>query len=118
MNSLKNKVQLIGYLGNNPEITTFESGKKVAKFSLATNESYKNTLGQKVKDTQWHNIVVWNKTASFAEQFLQKGVELMVEGRLTYRSFEDKKGQKRYITEIICHELFMLRNKNQVQEVL
>ncbi|MGG8496400.1 single-stranded DNA-binding protein [Tenacibaculum sp. TC6] len=111
MNALKNKVQLIGHLGNNPEIITLESGKKLAKFSLATNETYKNSSGQKVTDTQWHYIVAWNKTASIVEQFLQKGSEIMIEGKLTSRSFEDKEGNKRYVTEVVCNELLMLGNK-------
>ena len=111
MNALKNKVQLIGNLGTTPEIITLESGKKLAKFSLATNETYKNSSGQKVTDTQWHYIVAWNKTAEIIEQFLQKGSEVMIEGKLTSRSFEDKDGKKRYVTEVVCNELLMLGNK-------
>ena len=111
MNALKNKVQLIGHLGNHPEIITLDSGKKLAKFSLATNEIYKNSKGEKVTDTQWHTIVAWNKTADIVEQFLQKGSEVMIEGRLTTRSFEDQEGNKRYITEVVCNELLMLGNK-------
>ncbi len=111
MNALKNKVQLIGNLGTTPEIITLESGKKLAKFSLATNETYKNSSGQKVTDTQWHYIVAWNKTAEIIEQFLQKGSEVMIEGKLTSRSFEDKEGNKRYVTEVVCNELLMLGNK-------
>ena len=111
MNALKNRVQLIGNLGINPEIITLESGKKRAKFSLATNETYKNSAGQKVTDTQWHNIVAWNKIAEIIEQFLQKGSEVMIEGKLVSRSFEDHEGNKRYITEVVCNELLMLGNK-------
>ncbi|OSY88817.1 single-stranded DNA-binding protein [Tenacibaculum holothuriorum] len=111
MNALKNKVQLIGNLGNNPEIITLDSGKKLAKFSLATNETYKNSQGQKVTDTQWHYIVAWNKTAEIIEQYLQKGSEVIVEGKLTSRSFEDKEGNKRYVTEVVCNELLMLGTK-------
>ena len=70
MNTLRNKVQLIGNLGNDPEIITLESGKKLAKFSIATNESYKNSLGEKITDTQWHNVVAWNKTAEIIEKYL------------------------------------------------
>ncbi|GAB5563502.1 MAG: single-stranded DNA-binding protein [Winogradskyella sp.] len=108
MNALKNKVQLIGNLGNDPEIINLESGKTLAKFSLATNESYKNANGEKVVDTQWHNIVAWGKTAMIAEKFLGKGKEVAIEGKLTSRSWEDKDGFKRYITEIVCSELLML----------
>lgn len=111
MNALKNRVQLIGNLGNTPEIITLESGKKLAKFSIATNETYKNAQGEKVTDTQWHNVVAWNKTAEIVEKYLEKGKEVMIEGKLTSRSFEDKEGNKRYIAEVICNELLMLGNK-------
>ncbi|MFP4844708.1 single-stranded DNA-binding protein [Winogradskyella sp. PE311] len=108
MNTLRNKVQLIGNLGNNPEIINLESGKMLAKFSIATNESYKNAQGEKVTDTQWHNIVAWGKTAQIVEKFITKGKEVAIEGKLTTRSWEDKDGIKRYITEVICSELLML----------
>ncbi|CAM1339092.1 MULTISPECIES: single-stranded DNA-binding protein [Tenacibaculum] len=111
MNALKNRVQLIGNLGNNPEIITLESGKKLAKFAIATNETYKNNQGEKVTDTQWHNVVAWNKTAEIIEKYLEKGKEVMIEGKLTSRSFEDKEGNKRYVTEVVCNELLMLGNK-------
>lgn len=108
MNSLKNKVQLIGHLGNDPEIITLENGSKLAKFSIATNESYKNAEGEKVTDTQWHNIVAWGKIAEIVENYLAKGKEVMIEGKLMSRSYETKDGEKRYITEIKCNELLML----------
>ena len=108
MNSLKNKVQLIGNLGNDPEIVLMESGSKLAKFSLATNETYKNSEGEKVTDTQWHNIVAWGKTAEIAESYLEKGKEIIIEGKLVHRSYETKEGEKRYITEVKCNELLML----------
>ncbi len=111
MNALKNRVQLIGNLGNTPEIITLESGKKLAKFSIATNETYKNAQGEKVTDTQWHNVVAWNKTAEIVEKYLEKGKKVMIEGKLTSRSFDDKEGNKRYIAEVICNELLMLGNK-------
>ena len=111
MNALKNKVQLIGNLGNDPEILTLESGKKLAKFSIATNETYKNANGEKVTDTQWHNVVAWNKTAEIIEQYVSKGSELLVEGKLTSRSYETKEGEKRYITEVVCNEFLMLGGK-------
>ncbi|RBW59249.1 single-stranded DNA-binding protein [Tenacibaculum sp. E3R01] len=111
MNALKNRVQLIGNLGNDPEIITLESGKKLAKFSIATNETYKNSTGEKVTDTQWHNIVAWNKTAEIIEKYLEKGNEVVIEGKLTSRSFDDKEGNKRYVTEVVCNELLMLGNK-------
>ena len=110
MSTLRNKVQLIGNLGNAPEIITLESGKKLAKFSLATNENYKNAKGEKVTDTQWHNIVAWNKTAEIIEKYLEKGKEVAIEGKLTSRSYETKEGDKRYVTEIVCNELLLLGN--------
>jgi single-strand DNA-binding protein len=111
MNALKNRVQLIGNLGNKPEVILLDSGKKLAKFSVATNETYKNSKGEKVTDTQWHNVVAWNKTAEIIESYLDKGSEVMVEGKLTSRSYETDSGEKRYITEVVCNELLMLGNK-------
>ena len=95
MNTLRNKVQLIGNLGNDPEIITLESGKKLAKFSIATNESYKNSLGEKITDTQWHNVVAWNKTAEIIEKYVTKGNEIAIEGKLTSRSYERVKKERR-----------------------
>ena len=108
MSTLRNKVQLIGNLGNNPEIINLESGKTLAKFSIATNESYKNASGEKVIDTQWHNVVAWGKTAEIIEKYVTKGKEVAVEGKLTSRSYETKEGEKRYVTEVVCNELLML----------
>ena len=111
MNALKNKVQLIGNLGKDPEIINLDSGKTLAKFSIATNESYKNAQGEKVTDTQWHNIVAWGKTAGIVEKYLAKGKEVAIEGKLTTRSWDDKDGNKRYTTEVVCNELLMLGAK-------
>lgn len=108
MNTLRNKVQLIGHVGNAPEILTLESGKKLAKFSIATNESYKNAKGEKITDTQWHNVVAWGKTAELVENYVPKGKEIGVEGKLTSRTYEDKDGVKRYVTEVVCNELLLL----------
>lgn len=108
MNTLRNKVQLIGHVGNAPEIVNLESGKKLAKFSIATNSSYKNAKGEKIEDTQWHNIVAWGATADLVEKYVPKGKEIGIEGRLTSRSYEDKEGVKRYITEIVCNEVLLL----------
>lgn len=108
MNALRNKVQLIGNLGNDPEIVNLDGGNKLAKFSIATNETYKNAKGEKVTDTQWHNVVAWGKTAEIIENYLTKGNEVAVEGKLTHRSYETKEGEKRYVTEIKCNELLML----------
>lgn len=111
MNNLKNKVQLIGNLGNNPEIVNLESGKKLAKFSIATNESYRNAKGETVKETQWHNLVAWGKTADIVEKYLQKGNEIAIEGKLVNKNYEDKDGNKRYITEVLVNEILMLGGK-------
>ena len=111
MNTLRNKVQLIGNLGNDPEIINLESGKTLAKFSIATNESYKNAEGEKVTDTQWHNIVAWGKTAEIIEKYVTKGKEVAIEGKLTSRSYDTKEGEKRYVREVVCNELLMLGSK-------
>ena len=108
MNTLRNKVQLIGNLGQDPEIINLESGKKLARFTLATNESYKNSKGEKITDTQWHQVVAWGKTADIIEKYVLKGKEVAVEGKLTTRTWEDKDGMKRYTTEVVCNELLML----------
>jgi single-strand DNA-binding protein len=108
MSTLRNKVQLIGNVGNTPEIVNLESGKKLVKFSIATNESYKNSKGENITDTQWHNIVAWGKTAELVENYVPKGKEVGIEGKISSRSYEDKDGQKRYITEIVCSELLLL----------
>ncbi len=114
MYALKNKVQLIGNLGNAPEVKTTESGKKLARFSVATNESYRNAKGEKVTETTWHNLVAWGKVADIAEKYLNKGSEIAIEGKLINRSYTDKDGNKKYITEIQVNELLMLGSKAEV----
>jgi len=113
MYALKNKVQLIGRLGKTPEVKTFESGKKKANFTIATNESYRNARGEKITETQWHNIIAWGKTAEIAEKYLTKGKEVAVEGKLVSRSYSDKDGIKKYITEVQVSELLMLGHKSE-----
>jgi single-strand DNA-binding protein len=108
MNTLKNKVQLIGNLGQDPIITNLENGKKVARFSLATNTYYKNANGEKVQHTDWHSIVAWGKIADIIEKYVIKGKEIAIEGKLASRSYEDKTGEKRYVTEIIVSEILLL----------
>ncbi len=110
MNSLRNRVQLIGNLGQDPEMKTLESGKKVTKFTLATKDDYKNGDGQKVSETTWHNIVAWNGLADIAGKYLKKGHQVAVEGRIVYRNYEDKKGVTKYITEIVLNEMMMLKS--------
>ncbi len=111
MNALRNKVQLIGNLGNDPEIIELEGGKKLAKFSLATNEAYRNAQGELVKDTQWHYVVAWGKIAEVSEKYLQKGSEVALSGKLTTRSYQDQQGGKKYVTEVNCNELLVLGSK-------
>ncbi len=111
MTSLRNSVHLIGRLGNDPETTTYDNGKIKSRFSLATSEIYRNTSGEKIQETQWHNIVAWGNTAKIAEKYLKKGKEIALEGKLTNRMWEDKKGQKHYITEIVANKVLMLDNK-------
>ena len=108
MSNLRNNVQLIGNVGNAPEIVNLESGKKIAKLSIATNENYKNSNGEKVTDTQWHNLVAWGKTAEIVEKYVSKGKEIAVQGKLTSRSYEDKEGTKRYATEVVVNEMLLL----------
>ena len=110
MNTLRNKVMLVGNLGQDPELKTLESGKKVVHFTLATKEDYKNSDGQKVSETTWHNIVAWNGLAEIASKFLKKGREVFVEGRISYRSYEDKKNVTKYVTEIVLNDLLLLRS--------
>ena len=105
MDTQTNKVQLTGHLGKKPEIRTFEGGKKMARFSIATNESYKNAKGDMVKETHWHNLVAWGKTAELAEKNLDKGTEVAIEGRLANRSYTNKEGEKKFITEVVVFEL-------------
>lgn len=113
MNSLRNRVQLIGYIGADPEVKTFESNKKVARLSIATNDEYTDKDGQKVKQTQWHQLVVWNKLADICEKYLKKGHEIAVEGKLTYRTWNDKDGKSHNITEIVVNELLMMSGKSK-----
>ncbi|UPS92782.1 single-stranded DNA-binding protein [Bizionia sp. M204] len=107
MNTLRNKVQLIGRLGQDPEIISFEDGNKMAKFSLATDDSYKDKNGEKVERTYWHNVIVKNGLVKVVEAYVTKGQEIAIEGKLTNRSWDDKDGKKHYITEVLCNELLM-----------
>ena len=113
MNALKNRVLLIGNLGQDPESKTLDSGKKVVKFTLATSESFKNADGQKVNETTWHNIVAWNGLADIAGKYLKKGHQVAIEGKIVYRSYEDKNKVTRYITEIVANEMLMLKTPKE-----
>jgi single-strand DNA-binding protein len=108
MNAMKNKVQLIGHVGQEPEIKTFGEGKKVANLTLATNESYTNAKGEKVEETQWHKVKAWGKVAELIEKYVTKGKEICVEGKLTYSDYLDKEGNKRYITEVVISDILLL----------
>lgn len=113
MNNLRNSVRLIGNLGANPEIKELNSGKKLAKASLATSDKYKDADGNQVTQTQWHNLVAWGKTADFFEKFLEKGIEVAVEGKIINKSYTDKDGAKKYISEINVNEILMLGSKKE-----
>lgn len=117
MNKLKNQVQLIGHLGRDPEILELQDGKKLAKVSIATSESYTNKDGDKVEDTQWHNLIAWTGIADIFEKYLQKGSYIAVEGKLQQRSYEDKDGKQRYITEIVVQDILMLDGKTKKGKV-
>ena len=108
MYALKNKVQLIGHVGQKPETRTFDEGKKLVRFSVATNETYRNAKGEKVTETQWHNLVAFGKVADIAEKYLDKGSEVALEGKLVNRNYVDKQGVKKYVTEIHISELLLL----------
>ena len=108
MYAIKNKVQLIGNLGQLPDIRTTETGKKLARFSIATNDTYRNSRGERVRETLWHTVIAWGKLAEIAEKYLTKGREVAVAGKLVHRDYIDKKGIKRFITEIVLNELVML----------
>lgn len=108
MSTLRNKVQLIGNVGSNPEVKTLENEKKLAKFSLATNESYTNSKSEKVQQTTWHNLVAYGPIVNVIEKHVEKGKQLAVEGKLTYQDYQDKDGQQKTITEIIIDEIVLL----------
>ncbi len=110
--ALRNKVQLIGHVGQQPDVRTTESGRKWARFSLATNEVYRNANGDRVTETQWHHLVAWGKVAETAEKYLPKGKEVAVEGKLVSRSYTDKEGAKKYVTEIHVNEILLLGKNN------
>ena len=111
MNSIKNHVQLIGNVGQEPTITNLESGKKVARFSMATNENYKSSKGEKQTDTNWHTVVAWGKTAEIIEKFVAKGKEVGITGKLKTRSYTMDDGTQRYVTEIEANEILLLGSK-------
>lgn len=108
---MKNRVQLIGNLGKDPEVRAIDNGNKMARMSIATSETYQNNKGEKVTDTQWHTVVAWGKTAELVEKLLTKGSEVALEGKLVNRSYTDKDGQKKFITEVVAQEFLLLTKK-------
>jgi single-strand DNA-binding protein len=108
MNAMRNKVQLIGHVGQEPEVKTFDGGKKVANITIATNDYYINDKGDKIEQTEWHKVTAWGKVAEIIEKYVTKGKEIAIDGKLTYRSYDDKEGIKRYITEIVANEILLL----------
>ena len=113
MNNLRNNVRLIGNLGMNPDVKELNGGKKLAKFSIATSETYKGEDGNKVTETQWHNLIAWGKQAEIVEKYLKKGNEVAIEGKLSSRNYTDKDGIKRYVTEIVVNELLLIGGKKE-----
>ena len=111
MKNLRNRVQLIGNVGKEPQVRTFESGKTMASFSLATTETYTDQNGKRVNDTQWHQVIAWGKTANFVESYLDKGNRVAIEGKLVHRSYNDKEGATKYITEVVVNEIMLLTAK-------
>ncbi len=116
MSALRNRVQLIGRLGQDPEIRTLEGGKRVARFSMATNENYRNAEGARIEETTWHSIVAWNGLADLSSRFLAKGREVCLEGRIAYRTYTDKNGVQKNTTEIIATDLVLLGSGNRMRE--
>jgi single-strand DNA-binding protein len=111
MSNLRNSVRLVGHLGNDPEVKTTSNNKKMAKVSIATNSAYRNDKGEKIEETQWHNLIMWGKDATLAESYLHKGSEISIEGRLSTRSYTDNSGTKKFITEIIVNEILLLNKR-------
>ena len=111
MSNLRNSVRLTGFLGADPEIKILGDKKKLAKVSIATSDSYKNDKGEKIEETQWHNLVMWDRLANLAENYMRKGSEVSIEGKLNTRAYTDKEGIKRYFTEVLVNEVLLLGKK-------
>ena len=110
MSTIKNSVKLVGNVGAEPSITNLDNGKKVARLSLATNETFKNSKGEKQTETNWHTLIAWGKAAEIVEKYVIKGKEIAIDGKLTSRSYENKEGEKRNVTEVIVQEILLLGN--------
>ncbi len=111
MSTIKNHVQLVGNVGQEPTITNLENGKKVARLSLATNENYKDTNGEKQTDTNWHTVVAWGKVAEIIEKYVTKGKEIGISGKLKTRTYETESGITRYVAEVEANEILLLGSK-------
>ena len=116
MNALRNSVRLIGQMGDAPKVKMLDGGKTVDNFSIATNEIYHDANGNRQSETTWHKLVAWGKQAEVIEKYAGKGTELAIEGKLTNRSWEDKNGEKQYITEVVVNSVLLLDKKNQAVE--
>ena len=112
-----NKVQLIGNLGKDPEINLLEGNIQVAKFTLATTETYRNKTGELITDTEWHNIVLWRGLAEIAAKYLVKGSMVYIEGKIKTRHYDDKEGVRKYVTEIVADEMIMLEKKTDNEKL-
>ncbi len=113
MNILRNSVRLIGHLGDDPKVRKLDSGKKIATFSIATNEIHRDSKGEKQSETTWHRLVAWEKQAEIIENYVKKGSEIAIEGKLTNRSYDDKNGEKQYISEIVVNSVLLLDKSNR-----
>jgi single-strand DNA-binding protein len=116
MNTLRNKVSLIGRLGIEPEVSTLKTGRMLARFTLATNERFKNKQGEWEDDTQWHVVNAWGKLAERMQRLLSKGNEIILEGKLVHQSYENKQGEKRYTTVVEASDFLVLSAKNMSNE--
>lgn len=114
MSSVRNSVQLVGNLGKDVEIKEFDSGSVMVSFTLATNEYYKNSKGEKVQETQWHKVVAWGKLGELMHKYLAKGSEVLVKGRLVSRTYNDKEGNTRYVTEVIANDFIVFSRKQEL----
>jgi len=108
MNAMKNKIQLIGHVGNDPEVKALEGGKKLVNFTIATNDYYINDKGEKIEQTEWHRVTAWGKVAEIIEKYVTKGKEVAIEGKLTHRTYDDKDGNKRYVTDVVVNDILLL----------
>ncbi len=111
MANMRNQVRLIGHLGKDPEVRETATGKKLARFSVATNETYINDKGERVSETQWHNIICWGKTATLAEKVLSKGAEVALEGKISTKQYTDKDGNRKATTEIVATDFLAMGGK-------